>query len=139
MNDFVIHPQLLNDCIDLGSFDLCRLLLMNDNRYPWCILVPQRSDITEIFQLSTADQIQLNKESIYLSQKLADAFSADKMNTAALGNVVSQLHVHHVVRYKNDQTWPAPIWGVGETVKYEQAELDRVKAKVEKILNSFFI
>ncbi len=137
MNDFVIHPQLQKDCIDLGSFDLCRLLLMNDSRYPWCILVPQRSDITEIFQLSNADQIQLNKESIYLSQKLAEEFSADKMNIAALGNVVPQLHIHHVVRYKNDHAWPAPIWGVGEAVKYGQAELDQVKTKGEKILISF--
>ena len=137
MSDFVIHPQLQNDCIDLGSFDLCRLLLMNDRRYPWCILVPQRSDITEIFQLSTADQIQLNKESIYLSQKLAETFSADKMNIAALGNVVSQLHIHHVVRYKNDQSWPAPIWGVGDAVKYESTNLDQMKTKAEKILISF--
>ncbi len=110
---------------------------MNDSRYPWCILVPQRSDMTEIFQLSEADQNQLNKESIYLSQKLAETFSADKMNIAALGNVVPQLHIHHVVRYKNDHTWPAPIWGVGEAVKYEQAELDQVKTKGEKILISF--
>ncbi len=137
MNDFVIHPQLRDDCIDLGEFDFCRLLLMNDSSYPWFILVPQRSEISEIYQLSEADQIQLNKESIYLSQKLAEEFSADKMNIATLGNVVPQLHIHHVVRYKNDHAWPAPIWGVGDAVKYGQAELDQVKTKAEKILISF--
>ncbi len=134
---FKIHHQLGNDCFDLGELELCRLLLMNDSRYPWFILVPQRSDITEIYQLSEPDQIQLNKENIYLSKKLAEEFSADKMNIAALGNVVPQLHIHHVVRYKNDHTWPAPIWGVGDAVKYSSDDLDLVKAKVEKILISF--
>ncbi len=133
---FEIHHQLGNDCFDLGELELCRLLLMNDSRYPWFILVPQRPDISEIYQLSEPDQIQLSKESIYLSKKLAEEFSADKMNIAALGNVVPQLHVHHVVRYKNDHAWPAPIWGVGDAVKYESTDLDQLKTKVEKILAS---
>jgi len=137
MSDFIIHPQLQNDCVDVGEFDLCRLLLINDSRYPWCILVPQRSNITEIYQLSKTDQTQLNKESIYLSQKMAETFSADKMNIAALGNVVSQLHVHHVVRYKNDLSWPAPIWGVGDVVKYLPDDLDQMKTKMRKILSDF--
>jgi len=134
---FKISPQLRNDCYDLGELELCRLLLTNDSRYPWFILVPQRVGISEIYQLSEIDQIQLNKESVYLSQKLAKAFSADKMNVAALGNVVPQLHIHHVVRYRDDQAWPAPIWGFGDTVKYEPIELDQVKAKIRKILTDF--
>ncbi len=134
---FKIHPQLENDCLNLGKLDLCQLLLMNDSRYPWFILVPQRSEITEIYQLSETDQTQLNKESVYLSQKLAQVFSANKINIAALGNVVPQLHIHLIVRYKEDHAWPAPVWGVGDTIKYEQVELDQIKTTVEKILTCF--
>ncbi|MFK8067313.1 MAG: HIT domain-containing protein [Gammaproteobacteria bacterium] len=134
---FKLHPQLAADCFDLGELKLCRLLLMNDNRYPWIILVPQRNNITEIFQLAESDQIQLAKESIYLSRKMADVFSADKMNVAALGNVVSQLHIHHVVRYETDTAWPAPIWGLGEAIEYEVEKFDLIKSKVESIFNGF--
>lgn len=130
---FELHPQLAADCFDLGEFDLCRLLLMNDSRYPWIILVPQRSEMSEIFQLNNSDQIQLAKESSYLLQKMAEIFDADKMNVAALGNVVPQLHIHHVARYKTDHAWPTPIWGVGDAIKYETEELELIRSKMELI------
>ena len=134
---FEIHHQLIKDCYALGELDLCRLLLMNDSRYPWFILVPQRPGITESYQLSESDQIQLNRESTYLSKKLATAFSADKMNVAALGNVVPQLHIHHIVRYKDDQAWPAPVWGTGKPAAYEPNNLERVRNIGEIILADF--
>ncbi len=131
---FKLHPQLKKDCINLGEFKLCSVLLMNDRRYPWFILVPQCSDTLEIFQLSESDQLQLRKESIYLTQKLSELFNADKMNTAALGNIVPQLHIHHVVRYKDDPAWPAPIWGIGEAIKYSTDELANLHIRIKGLI-----
>jgi diadenosine tetraphosphate (Ap4A) HIT family hydrolase len=84
---------------------------MRDANYPWFILVPDREGISEIYQLSEADQAQLLRESSRLAAVLAERFQADKLNIAALGNVVPQLHIHHVVRYRDDAAWPAPVWG----------------------------
>ena len=106
-----LHPQLRKDCLLIGRFTLCYLLLMQDANYPWFILVPDREGIREIYELSEADQVQLLRESSQLSALLATRFRADKLNIAALGNVVPQLHVHHIVRYRDDPAWPAPVWG----------------------------
>lgn len=111
MNDFQLDPRLANDTLLLGSFPLSLLLLMNDATYPWLILVPRRPGIREIYQLDSADQQQLLVESSRLATVLAAHFRADKLNIAALGNVVPQLHLHHVVRYQGDPAWPAPVWG----------------------------
>jgi len=108
---FQLHPRLQQDSIELGQFNLSRLLLCNDSRYPWFILVPQRPGITEAFQLSEKDQQLLQQESSLLAKTLAHYYQADKMNIAAIGNIVPQLHIHHIVRYKNDIAWPAPVWG----------------------------
>ena len=108
---FELHPQLAKDCFTVGDFPLSRLLLMNDAQYPWFILVPRIEGVTEAFELEVPDQQRLAAESVLLSRLLSEAFTADKMNVAALGNVVSQLHVHHVVRYRGDAAWPAPVWG----------------------------
>ncbi len=108
---FQLHPQLDNDCIHLGKLRLCRVLLMNESRYPWLILVPERSGMTELFELAEADQLQLIRESCVIAHHLKRAFAADKLNVAAIGNLVPQLHVHHVVRYRTDPAWPAPVWG----------------------------
>lgn len=131
---FELHPQLAKDTEDLGEFQLSRVLLMNDSRYPWVILTPQRPDISEIFQLSDDEQLQLHKESVYLSKQMAEFFKADKMNTAALGNMVPQLHVHHVARFKTDSAWPAPIWGLGESRPYTEETLDTLKRKLQGLL-----
>ena len=106
-----LHPQLQKDCLLIGRFALCRLLLMRDANYPWFILVPDREGIAEIFELSEEDQGQLLRESSQLAAILAERFRADKLNIAALGNLVPQLHIHHVVRYREDAAWPAPVWG----------------------------
>lgn len=135
MTGFELHLQLRKDCYVIGELNLCRFLLMNDCRYPWVILVPQRPAVTEIFQLTETDQLQLLKESSSLAEKLSEVFMPDKMNIAALGNIVPQLHIHHVVRYKHDHAWPAPVWGVGEAVKYEADALDEMKLKINEILD----
>jgi diadenosine tetraphosphate (Ap4A) HIT family hydrolase len=121
-----LHPRLQQDCLLLGHFTLCRLLLMRDANYPWFILVPDREDISEIFQLSGEDQVQLLRESSRLSAVLVERFHADKLNIAALGNVVPQLHVHHVVRYRDDPAWPAPVWGHAPARPYTPESLSYV-------------
>jgi len=122
-----LHPQLEKDCIVLGKLELCHLLLMNDANYPWFILVPDREGISEIFELNEADQQLLLKEASRLGQFLVKYFKADKLNVAALGNVVPQLHVHHIVRYKNDISWPKPVWGQVQAVPYAPEKIDELK------------
>ena len=106
-----LHPQLQKDCLILGRFELSHLLLLNDSNYPWFILVPDRADITEITELSDADRIQLWQESHVLSAHIMRQFVGDKLNIGAIGNLVPQLHLHHIVRYRSDLAWPAPVWG----------------------------
>jgi diadenosine tetraphosphate (Ap4A) HIT family hydrolase len=122
---FKLHPQLEQDCIEVGHFTLCRLLIMNDSQYPWFIMVPERTNISEIHQLSIAEQHQLIDESSYLTGNLSRIYQADKMNVATLGNIVSQLHLHHIVRYQTDKTWPGPVWGQHNPVPYTNDELDK--------------
>ncbi len=107
----MLHPQLAADCAVVGDWPLCRLLLMNDAQYPWFILVPRRAGIREIYELSEADQQALWRESAQLGRALMQAFSGDKLNIAALGNMVPQLHLHHIVRFRNDAAWPSPVFG----------------------------
>jgi len=106
-----LHPQLEKDCTVLGEFTLCSLLLVNDANYPWFILLPNRENITEIHQLSASDQQQLLSESMFFCHCLEDIYQPDKLNIAALGNVVPQLHIHHIARFTTDACWPAPVWG----------------------------
>ena len=119
---FALHPQLQQDCQRLGRFELCQLLLMNDANYPWFILVPERVGVCEIYQMSEPDQQQLWCESARLSEALMQIFQGDKMNVAALGNVVPQLHIHHIVRYRNDIAWAAPVWGKVAARPYSDSE-----------------
>jgi len=128
-----LHPQLANDCLLLGQFKLCKLLLMKDANYPWFILVPDREAITEIYQLNEADQQQLMSESSIMAKMLVDDFNADKTNIGALGNVVPQLHVHHVARYHDDPAWPAPVWGAHPAEAYNDEAL---QARIDKTLKA---
>ncbi len=122
--EIIIHSTLRRDCETVGRFTLCHLLLMKDANYPWFILVPDRPDVSEIYQLNEQDQILLLRESSYLAEKLALHYRADKINIAALGNVVPQLHIHHIVRYRDDAAWPAPVWGAAPPKPYGPGELD---------------
>lgn len=135
---FELHPQLKRDCISFGDFELCHLLLMNESRYPWFILVPRRVDVSEIYQLSEPDQTLLMSESSVLSQILAEAFQADKMNIAAIGNIVQQLHVHHIVRHQKDAAWPQPVWGKFDALPYKRLEVLKIKQKLNDFLPEQF-
>jgi len=127
-----IHPLLANDCLLLGRFTLSHLLLMRDANYPWFILVPDREGIGEMYELSETDQQQLLRESSLLSLAMIAAFSPDKLNIAALGNVVPQLHIHHIARYHTDVAWPAPVWGRVVAKPYSE---DKLATVVQSLLS----
>ena len=133
-----LHPQLQRDCLILGRFELSHLLLLNDCNYPWFILVPDLEDVTEIYQLSGSDRSQLWQESNDLSCLLMDRFTGDKLNIGAIGNLVPQLHIHHVVRYRSDPVWPAPVWGKTLAEPYsDEALCKRIEQVNLAALNGF--
>jgi len=136
---FEVHPQLKKDCVVVGNFPLSLLLLHKDASFPWFILVPMRTGVSEIYQLPEDDRLQLNRESNYLSEQLAKRFNADKMNIAALGNVVPQLHIHHIVRYKTDPVWPNPVWGHGPGKAYDADGLRIIHTKLRQALKKDFV
>ena len=135
---FVLDERLQQDTVTLGDFPLCRLLLMNDASYPWFILVPRREEVSELFQLNTADQQLLWREATALAEIVKDTFGADKMNGATLGNVVSQLHVHVIARRRDDAAWPAPVWGFQSTKPYSEAQLTGIRQKLKLVLANGF-
>lgn len=111
---------------------------MNDCNYPWFILVPDRTKLSEIHQLSTADQNQLIAESSKLSSMLKSGFNADKINIAALGNIVPQLHIHHIARYQTDAAWPAPVWGKVAAKPYTADKINQTIDIIRPYLNEDF-
>ena len=126
-----LHPQLAKDCLEIARLPLSRVLLMNDEQYPWIILVPDRDDITEIHQLSERDQQHLMRESSAISRALKEQFDADKINIGMLGNIVPQLHVHHIARFRNDAAWPGPVWGRHPAIEYSADELSALLERLE--------
>ena len=108
---FIIDPTLEQDTILLGELDLCEVRLLPDSFNPWVVLVPKRADIVEIFQLTDMEQGTLMAEIVKVSEKISDLFSPDKINVGALGNMVPQLHIHIICRFKEDRAWPRAIWG----------------------------
>jgi diadenosine tetraphosphate (Ap4A) HIT family hydrolase len=108
---FALDPRLAADTVAVAALPLCAVRLMNDRRYPWILLVPQRPDVREIIDLDGADRSRLMDEIALASTALRDLFQPAKLNVAALGNVVPQLHVHVVARFTDDDAWPQPIWG----------------------------
>lgn len=118
---FSLHPRLAADCFDLGSLPLCQVLLMNDERFPWCILVPRIPDLRDLHDVPRPRRTELFDEIEQVSSALMQLQHADKMNVAALGNVVPQLHLHVIARTTTDAAWPAPVWGQGTAVPYAEA------------------
>lgn len=127
---FELHPQLTKDCFVITDLPLSQLLLCNDSAFPWFILVPKVENVQDIYQLDWQQQQQLLNESSMLSEVLMQEFNGDKMNVAALGNVVPQLHLHHIVRYKNDACWPKPIWGQQALTPYTDEALAAIKQRI---------
>jgi diadenosine tetraphosphate (Ap4A) HIT family hydrolase len=123
---FTLHAQLDADSTHIGDLSLCMLLMINDMNYPWFVLVPKREAMREIYQLSSEDRAQLLIESCTLSEVIEKAFRPIKMNVAALGNMVPQLHLHHIARFEEDVAWPNPVWGAVPSKPYD----DETRAKI---------
>ena len=133
-DQYQLDPRLAADTFLVGQTPLSQVLLMNDARYPWLILVPRRGDTTEPFELSEVDQAQLWQESMQLGEAMKAHFAADKLNIAALGNQVAQLHVHHIARFHADDAWPGPVWGVGSAVPYSDPALEVLTGELRSLL-----
>ncbi|MCW3148364.1 HIT domain-containing protein [Stutzerimonas stutzeri] len=131
---FSLDPRLEQDTLLVGDFPLCRLLLMNDAQYLWFILVPRREAVSELFQLDISDQQQLWQETTALAEIVKDSFGADKMNVATLGNVVSQLHMHVIARYRIDVAWPGPVWGKYPAKPYTSEQVASIRDKLRTVL-----
>jgi len=136
---FALHPQLINDCIPMGDLPLCRVLLAPDKRFAWFILVPKRANIREAYELNEADQLTLMRESAAFGRAIMTAFDGDKLNIGALGNMVPQLHIHHIVRHKGDAAWPGAVWGCPGASAYSDADLGVIKKQVAAMALPEFI
>ncbi|MDV7210493.1 HIT family protein [Azotobacter beijerinckii] len=135
---FALDSRLQQDTLPIGDFPLCRLLLMNDAHYPWFVLVPRREEIVELFQLDAEDQRTFWQETTELAETLKDTFGADKMNVAALGNVVAQLHMHVIVRRRDDAAWPTPVWGRHPAQPYSAEQVAAIRDKLRLVLTGDF-
>lgn len=129
---FTLDHRLAADTHRVGEFELSRVLLMDDARFPWLILVPRRANLRELTELAREEQHALLDEVNSAAHVLHALFKPDKLNLAALGNVVAQLHVHVIARYANDAAWPKPVWGVGERVRYADEMLARRLSALKK-------
>ncbi|MGB9578111.1 MAG: HIT domain-containing protein [Halothiobacillaceae bacterium] len=132
--DFTLHPRLAADTVEVTVLTLCQVRLMHDAHYPWLILIPQRSGLRELHELSEDDQFQLMRESSHVARCMTQLFHPEKLNVAALGNLVPQLHIHHIARYSDDPAWPHPVWGHTKAKPYApQALAARVTALREAL------
>jgi diadenosine tetraphosphate (Ap4A) HIT family hydrolase len=126
--DFEMDDRLVADTHPLGRLELCDLRLMDDANYPWLILIPRVAGARDLIDLDAAQRHRLSDESDRAARLLRDAFRPDKLNVAALGNVVAQLHVHVIARFENDPAWPAPVWGRVEARPYApEALVERIR------------
>ena len=134
--EFTLHPQIIQDTLDVGDLPLSRLQLMNDATYPWLILVPRRADIVEIIDLVPDERVQLMTEISQVSQVLKAETKCDKLNVAALGNMVRQLHIHVIARFGTDMAWPRPVWGQNQAVSYSEKQSSEL---ISRLRDKLFI
>jgi diadenosine tetraphosphate (Ap4A) HIT family hydrolase len=132
---FALHPQLAADTAIIGELPLCRVLLMDNANFPWLILVPKRAHLRELFDLEPEDYTQAMQEIRMVSEHFCKLTGADKMNVAALGNMVPQLHIHIIARFKEDAMWPSPVWSCNLSPKsYDDATKSALIARLKKDL-----
>lgn len=120
---FELHPQLAKDSVFVRDLPLCQLRVINDQNYPWFLLVPRIADVRDVIDLNWSQQRQLWHESAWLSGFMRQVFQPQKLNVAALGNMVPQLHLHHIARFDKDAAWPAPVWGKIPAIAYTEHQL----------------
>ena len=134
MAEWTLHAQLARDTVNLADLPLSRVLVMNDVNYPWLVLVPRKTDITEVIDLDQTEQAQLMHEVTRAAHALRYLTQCHKLNIAALGNAVPQLHVHVIARFRHDPAWPKPVWGVAPARPYDGDAMDRfIAARRERI------
>lgn len=131
---FALHPQLSADTIGVARLALSTLLLMNDSRFPWLILVPEREGVREIHELAAPERALLIEEIARISVTLTHLYTPDKINVGALGNLVPQLHVHVVARFRTDPAWPGPVWGSGTVQPYDPVTLAEIGDRLARHL-----
>lgn len=130
--DWSLHPQLANDTIGVGDLPLSRVLIIKDSNYPWLLLVPRRNEVFDITDLNEVEQAQLMTEINRTGKALKEITKPDKLNIAALGNVVPQLHVHIIARRTTDAAWPRPVWGVAPPQPFDPNELEAFTQALRK-------
>lgn len=131
---WALDPQLERDTVEIGDMPLCRALLINDANFPWLLLVPRRRHVVEIVDLDMIEQAQLMSEVAHAARSLKAITGCDKINVAALGNVVAQLHVHVVARSRGDAAWPKPVWGAAPPRLYAGEALQALLVKLRQRL-----
>ena len=127
-----LHPQLTKDTIDIGDLPLSRVLVIKDANYPWLLLVPRREGAVEIIDLDEVAQAQLMTEISRVSRAIKDITKCDKLNVAALGNMVPQLHVHIIARRASDVAWPRPVWGVAPPLAHDAEEVQNFISAIRR-------
>ncbi len=138
---FTLHPTLAADTIPICDLPLCRLLLMNNANFPWLIMVPRRDGLRELFDLTPADYTVAMQEIRHVCEKFAAYSKAHKLNIAALGNIVPQLHIHIIARFPTDPAWPNPVWNSpalnNPTISrtYTETEKNKIVADIYNITN----
>lgn len=130
---FELHPQLEKDLIFLSENSLFQIRLMPNSTNPWCVLIPKLNNIRELYEISESEQAQIMFSVNRIAKVMATEFEADKMNVGMLGNMVPQLHIHIICRYKNDSAWPGAIWGA--KLECDENKFSEIKLKLEKIVD----
>ncbi len=133
--DFKLHPQLEADTFPVARLALNDVLLINDSRYVWCILVPRLPNLSELHDLPAEQRARMHDEVDSVSVALKNFTNAYKMNVAALGNMVEQLHVHVIARKKGDAAWPGPVWGVGVAEPYSTKNADALIYNLRNVIS----
>lgn len=128
---FNLDERFSRDSEFVISLGLCQLRLQNDSRWPWLVMIPQRDNISEVFELSPLDQTMLTFEMNLVAKTLKEVTGATKINVGALGNIVRQLHVHVIARNEGDANWPGPVWGFEKSTPYDEAAKDVLIAKLK--------
>jgi diadenosine tetraphosphate (Ap4A) HIT family hydrolase len=132
---FTLNPQLENDCWKVTDLSLCRLLLAKNAAWPWLILVPMRENLVELLDLTPPDQAELWREVNKVSIVMREIMGPDKLNIAAIGNVVRQLHIHVIGRYQGDPAWPGPVWGSGFSAAYRPSQKEDILLRLNEHLH----
>ena len=131
---FDLNPRLEGDSLPVADLPLCAVRLMKDANYPWLLLIPRQSDLVEITDLSAPDRLRLMEEIAAAAEALKTITGCDKLNVGALGNMVPQLHVHVIARFRTDAAWPNPVWGAAPAGTYDPVELEALIDRLRKHL-----